>query len=251
MKTYRFETPNLQIAMFPCRSDNYGFLIHEPKSGQTAAIDTPDSDEILRQADALGWDVTHIWNTHHHFDHVGGNSAIKDARGVTIIGPKAEAAKITDIDHAVDEGDSVKLGDISATVWDTPAHTLGHIAYYFESEGVIFVGDTLFALGCGRLFEGTPKMMYDALQRFAALPEQTQVFCAHEYTLSNGAFALSVDGDNKALRDYMDNARALRAEDKPTVPTTIGKERAANPFMRARGAQELGAIRAAKDNFKG
>lgn len=249
MKTYRFETPNLSIAMFPCREDNYGFLIHEPKSGQTTAIDTPDGDEIMRQADALGWGLTHIWNTHHHFDHVGGNSAIKAARGVQIIGPKAEAAKITEIDVAVGEGEHVSLGDIQATVWDTPAHTLGHIAYHFAGQGVIFVGDTLFALGCGRLFEGTPKMMFDAMQRFSALPDETRVFCAHEYTLSNGGFALSVDGDNQALQDYMSRARDLREQGQPTVPTTIFAERSANPFMRASDASALGALRAAKDNF--
>lgn len=251
MQIYRHHTPNLEIAMFACRQDNYGFLVHEPISGQTATIDTPDEGNIMEAADQLGWSLTHIWNTHHHFDHVGGNSALKAARMTYIIGPEAERAKITEIDHGVSEGSSVSLGDIKAVVWDTPAHTLGHIAYHFEDEGVIFVGDTLFALGCGRLFEGTPQMMWDAMQRFSALDGDTRVFCAHEYTLSNGAFALSVDAGNPDLQDYMDKARALREDGQPTVPTTISAERAANPFMRAKSAHELGAIRAQKDNFKG
>ena len=251
MQIYRHNTPNLEIAMFACRQDNYGFLVHDPKSGQTTTIDTPDPDNIMAAADQLGWSLTHIWNTHHHFDHVGGNSAIKAARHTRIIGPEAERAKITEIDESVSEGMHVSLGDIKATVWDTPAHTLGHIAYHFEGEGVIFVGDTLFALGCGRLFEGTPQMMWDAMQRFAALGGDTRVFCAHEYTLSNGAFALSVDSANPDLHGYMTKARALREDSQPTVPTTIKAERAANPFMRAKTADELGTLRASKDNFKG
>ena len=249
MQIFRHHTPNLEIAMFACRQDNYGFLVHEPISGQTATIDTPDPDNIMEAADHLGWSLSHIWNTHHHFDHVGGNSALKAARKTYIIGPEAERAKITDIDQSVSEGQSVSLGDIKATVWDTPAHTLGHIAYHFEGEGVIFVGDTLFALGCGRLFEGTAQMMWDAMQRFSALDGDTRVFCAHEYTLSNGAFALSVDGDNPDLQDYMKTAKALRADGLPTVPTTIQAERGVNPFMRAANAKQLGALRRMKDSF--
>lgn len=240
---------SLLIKMFPCLSDNYGFLVHDTASGQTATIDTPDAGEIMRQADMAGWTLTHIWNTHHHFDHVGGNAAIKDALGVTIIGPKAERAKIPGIDIAVGEGDTVTLGDYVADVMDTPAHTLGHIAYHFASEHVIFVGDTLFALGCGRLFEGTPAQMFDALQRFAKLPADTKVYCAHEYTLSNAAFAVTVEPENQALLDYIETAKAKRERNEPTVPTTIGAEIAANPFMRAGSAERLGEIRAAKDAF--
>lgn len=240
---------NLQVKLFPCLSDNYGFLVHDPKSGQTTTIDSPDADEIMRQADLLGWPLTHIWNTHHHFDHVGGNLALKKARGVTIIGPKAEAARIPGLDIALGEGDIAQLGAHDAKIFDTPAHTLGHIAYYFASQNIIFVGDTLFALGCGRLFEGTPEMMWDAMEKFAALPPKTQVYCAHEYTLSNGKFALAIDGDNPDLLAYIKRAKALRDRDQPTVPTTIGAELKANPFMRAGSAARLGEIRTMKDNF--
>ena len=239
----------LHIKMFPCLSDNYGFLVHDDVSGQTATIDTPDADEIMRQADMAGWTLTHIWNTHHHWDHTGGNLAIKDALGVTIIGPKAEAARIPGIDLAVSEGDAVSLGKFSAVVIDTPAHTAGHIAFHFASEKAIFVGDTLFALGCGRLFEGTPAQMYAAMQKFKALPADTKVYCAHEYTLSNAAFAVTVEPDNSDLAHYIKTAKALRAKNQPTVPTTIGAEISANPFMRASSPERLGEIRAAKDNF--
>ncbi len=254
---------HLQIKQFPCLSDNYGFLVHDSQSGQTASIDSPDADEIMRQADLAGWELTHIWNTHHHFDHVGGNLAIKAARDVTIIGPKAEAARIPGLDIALGEGETAMLGAHKAQIFDTPAHTLGHIAYYFTEQNMIFVGDTLFALGCGRLFEGTPEMMWEAMQKFAKLPHDTKVYCAHEYTLSNGKFALSVDGENPELLAYMERAKALRDEGKPTVPTTIGAELKANPFMRADSAplraavnmpdepaaQVLGEIRRRKDNF--
>ena len=239
----------LLIKMFPCLSDNYGFLVHDPASGQTATIDTPDAGEIMRQADRAGWTLTHIWNTHHHFDHVGGNLALKEKLGVTIIGPKAEAAKIPGLDIAVGEGEQVRLGDYAADVFDTPAHTLGHIAYHFAGARIIFVGDTLFALGCGRLFEGTAAQMFDAMQRFSALPADTKVYCAHEYTLSNAAFAMTVEPDNPDLLAYVKSAKTKRAKNLPTVPTTIGAELAANPFMRARDAERLGEIRAAKDAF--
>lgn len=239
----------LLIKMFPCLSDNYGFLVHDSESGQTATIDTPDAGEIMRQAQMAGWTLTHIWNTHHHWDHTGGNAAIKDALGVSIIGPKAEAAKIPGIDMSVGEGDAVRLGKYEAKVFDTPAHTLGHIAYHFAGERVIFVGDTLFALGCGRLFEGSPAQMWAAMQRFAALPADTKVYCAHEYTLSNAAFAVTVEPDNPDLLDYIKTAKAKRDKNEPTVPTTIGAEIAANPFMRAGSAERLGEIRAAKDAF--
>jgi hydroxyacylglutathione hydrolase len=263
LKSNGLKNNGLKIKMFPCRQDNYGFLVHDPVSGQTASIDTPDPDVIMEQARAAGWKLTHIFNTHHHFDHVGGNKAIKDALGVTIIGPHAEADKIPHIDMAVGEGDFVTLGNHKAIVFDTPAHTLGHVAYHFADDAMIFVGDTLFALGCGKIAEGTPAMMWAAMQKFAALPDATQVYCAHEYTLSNARFALSVDGGNPALIDYIKRAKALRDMGEPTVPTTIGAEITANPFMRADtpalrksvgmmeadAADVLGEIRRRKDNF--
>lgn len=255
----------MEVKLFPCLTDNYGFLLHDPNSGQTATIDTPDADEIMRQADQAGWTLTHIFNTHHHLDHVGGNQKIKQQKGVTIIGPRAEAARIPGIDQAVGEGDIIKLGEHPIQIMDTPAHTAGHIAYYIRQQNIIFVGDTLFALGCGRLFEGTAAQMWAALEKFSALPGKTKVYCAHEYTLSNGRFAQTIEPKNPELQAYMARARTLRDQDRPTIPTTIAAERSANPFMRAHldtlalavdlpghsPAEILGEIRRRKDAFKG
>ncbi len=221
------------IHMFPCLKDNYGFLIHDPGSGETACIDTPDAPKILAEADSRGWKITQIWNTHWHPDHAGGNAAIKAATGCIIVGPKGEAAKIPTLDRQLVEGDTVKLGSASARVLDTPGHTAGHIVYHLPEHKLAFVGDTLFALGCGRLFEGTAQQMWTSLGKLRAMPDDTTIYCAHEYTAANAAFALSVDGENPALRAYSDEIAAKRAKDIPTVPTTIGKERRANPFLRA------------------
>lgn len=232
----------IDVRMFPCLKDNYGFLVHDSESGETAAVDTPDGDEILRQAQAAGWTITQIWNTHWHPDHTGGNEAIKAATGATVIGPKGEAGKIPGLDRAVGEGDTVPLGAASAEVLETGGHTLGHIAYHLADDGVAFVGDTLFALGCGRLFEGSPRQMWESLSKLRALPPETRVYCAHEYTQANAAFALTVESGNAALRDYADAVDAARARGEPTVPTTIAKERAANPFLRADEATLQAAI---------
>ncbi|MBI1339000.1 hydroxyacylglutathione hydrolase [bacterium] len=221
------------VHMFPCLQDNYGFLIHDPASGETATIDTPDAERILAEAASRGWKITQIWNTHWHPDHAGGNAAIKAATGCRITGPRGEADKIGTLDRLVGEGDEVALGGVVARVMDTPGHTAGHIVYALPEHKLAFVGDTLFALGCGRLFEGTPAQMWASLGKLRALPGDTKVYCAHEYTLSNLAFALSVDGRNPALHAYGDRVRALRERGQPTVPTTIADELAANPFMRA------------------
>tara|TARA_R110000868_G_scaffold277963_1_gene537747 strand:- start:4146 stop:4916 length:771 start_codon:yes stop_codon:yes gene_type:complete len=223
----------LRIRQFPCLSDNYGFLIHDPVSCETATIDTPDPERILAEAASAGWTLTQVWNTHHHFDHAGGNLAIKAATGARIIGPAGEAERIPGLDTAVGDGDSVWLGKIEAKVISTPGHTSGHIVYSLPSEKVAFVGDTLFALGCGRLFEGTPEQMWTSLSRLAALPEETRVYCAHEYTQSNARFAVTVDPDNADLEVYAMSVDAERARGEATVPTTIGAELAANPFLRA------------------
>ena len=240
---------SLKIEQIPCLNDNYGYLVHDEDSGLTASIDTPDGNTIAGRAATLGWKITHIFNTHHHFDHVGGNEFLKEKFGVSIIGPKADEERIPGIDQAVSDGETFKFGAHDVKVLHTPGHTKGHCAYYIDACQSIFVGDTLFALGCGRLFEGTPAQMFDSLAKIAALPETTAVYCAHEYTLSNGAFALSIDPDNADLQDYMREAQDLRKKGLPTVPTTIAREKLANPFVRASTPQELGEIRSAKDNF--
>ncbi len=221
------------IHQFPCLKDNYGFLLHDPASGETACIDTPDADEINRQLTAKGWRLTVIWNTHWHPDHTGGNAALKAQWGCTIAGPEGEAGRITGLDRACREGDEVALGSLRARVIEVPGHTAGHIAFHLPDARVAFVGDTLFALGCGRLFEGSPAQMWDSLSRLAALPEETRVYCAHEYTAANARFALSVDPGNAALLAYAQRVEELRRDGQPTVPTTIRAERAANPFLRA------------------
>ena len=241
----------LEIVRVPVLSDNYVWLVHETGSGETMAVDPAVAAPVLDAAAARGWRLTQIWNTHWHPDHTGGNAEIKAATGCTIIGPAAEAARIPTLDRAVAEGDRVQLGAAEAEVLEVPAHTAGHIAYHFSSEGAIFVGDTLFAMGCGRLFEGTPAQMFANMQRLAALPDDTQVYCAHEYTLANGRYALAAEPDNQAIAARMAKGEAMRARGEATVPTTIGLERATNPFMRARDVEELAARRAAKDGFRG
>ncbi len=221
------------IHQFPCLSDNYGFLLHDPDSGATVCIDTPDVDAINAALKARGWTLTAIWNTHHHFDHAGGNTALKAQWGCEIIAAQADAHRIEGIDRAVAEGDMVTLGAATAKVLETPGHTSGHIAYYFADAGCAFVGDTLFALGCGRLFEGSPAQMWDSLGKLMALPDETVIYCAHEYTAANAAFALSVDPDNAALVTRAQEIDALRKDGQPTVPTRLDLEKRTNPFLRA------------------
>ncbi len=222
----------LEIIQIPVMQDNYLYLIHDSASGDTAIVDPALEDPVVAELDKRGWRLTHILNTHHHWDHTGANLALKDRYGLTIIGPKAEADRIPGIDIQVDEGDSVMLGDHSADVYFVPGHTSGHIAYHFSGDTALFCGDTIFSLGCGRLFEGTPAQMWTSLQKLMALPDDTQLYCAHEYTAANGAFALSVEPNNRALTDRMDEVTALRADGKPTVPTTLAQEKATNPFLR-------------------
>jgi hydroxyacylglutathione hydrolase len=239
----------LEIARIPVLSDNYVWLAHEPASGETVAVDPALAEPVLEEAARRGWRIGQIWNTHWHPDHTGGNAAIKAATGCTITGPAAEAARIPTLDRTVKEGDQVALGALTATVMEVPAHTAGHIAYHVAEADTIFVGDTLFAMGCGRLFEGSAAQMHENLQRFAALPGETRVYCAHEYTLSNGRFAVTVEPDNLELRERMIRVETARAAGEPTVPTTIALERATNPFLRAASAEQLAERRAAKDAF--
>ena len=237
----------LQVVRIPVLSDNYVWLVHDAASGETVAVDPAVADPVLEAAAARGWRIDQIWNTHWHGDHTGGNAAIKAATGCIITGPAAEAERIGTLDRTVGEGDSVRIGDHVAQVMAVPAHTAGHIAYHLSYERIAFVGDTLFAMGCGRLFEGTAAQMFASLQRLAALPEDTRIYCAHEYTLSNGRFALTVEPDNAALAARVAAVEAARARGEATVPTSIGEERATNIFMRARDAEELAERRAAKD----
>ena len=223
----------LKVHQFPCRSDNYGFLAHDADQGLTACIDTPDDDAINAGLEEKGWRLTHILNTHHHGDHTGANLSLKERWGCTIVGAANDAERIPGIDVRVSDGDAYAFGSMNAKILEVPGHTTGHIAYYFASEDIAFVGDTLFALGCGRLFEGSPSMMWNSLQKLMALPDETIVYCAHEYTDNNIAFAVSVDPNNLALRTREAVVRAKRARGEPTVPSRLGEELAANPFLRA------------------
>jgi hydroxyacylglutathione hydrolase len=237
----------LEIVRIPVLSDNYVWLVHEPVSGETMVVDPAVAPPVLDKAEELGWKITQIWNTHWHPDHTGGNAEIKQATGCTITGPAAEAGRIPTLDVQVKGGDVVRLGDVTADVLDVPAHTAGHIAFHFAEDKAAFVGDTLFAMGCGRLFEGTAEQMFGNMRALEALGDDTAIYCAHEYTLSNGRFALTVEPDNTALVQRMAEVVALRDRGEPTVPTTIALEKATNPFMRATSVAELAARRAAKD----
>ena len=237
----------LEIVRVPVLSDNYVWLAHEAQSGETLVVDPAVAPPVLAAADARGWTITQIWNTHWHPDHVGGNAEIKAATGCVITGPANEAERIPTLDVHVRGGDVVQLGALRAKVIDVPAHTAGHIAYHFVTEQAAFVGDTLFAMGCGRLFEGTAAQMYDNMRKLEALGDDTAIYCAHEYTLSNARFAVTVEPDNADLVARLADVIAHRERGEATVPTTIALERATNPFMRAKSVEELAARRAAKD----
>ena len=241
----------LNIVRIPALSDNYIWLVHDPASGETIVVDPAEAAGVDRVLAERGWRLTAIWNTHWHPDHTGGNADLKAAWNVPVIAPAAEAARIPTADRLVREGDEVRLADHVARVMEVPAHTAGHIAYHFADDGVVFVGDTLFAMGCGRLFEGTAAQMFANMQRLGALPGETRVYCAHEYTQSNGRYALVAEPDNAAIRERMDAVDRARAAGEATVPTTIALEAATNPFLRAQSIEILAERRAAKDIFRG
>jgi hydroxyacylglutathione hydrolase len=240
----------LEIVPIPVLRDNYVWLMHDAESGETVAVDPSVAEPVLEAAAARGWRISQVWNTHWHPDHTGGNDAIRVASGCTITGP-AEAEKVSKMDRIVAGGDTARIGALEAELIDIPAHTAGHVCFHLPEAQVAFTGDTLFAMGCGRLFEGDARMMHDALQRLAALPPDTRVYCGHEYTLANGRFALTVEPDNAILAERVEDVAAMRERGEPTLPTTIALERATNPFMRAASVEELAERRAAKDNFGG
>jgi hydroxyacylglutathione hydrolase len=236
----------LEIVPVPVLRDNYVWLVHDKDSGETVAVDPSVAEPVLEAAAARGWTITQVWNTHWHPDHTGGNNAIRAATGCTITGP-AEAERVSKLDRIVAGGDRARIGAIEAELIDIPAHTAGHVCFHLPQAQVAFTGDTLFAMGCGRLFEGTAAQMHANMQRLAALPPETRIYCGHEYTLANGAFALSVEPDNEVLVQRVAEVREQRARGEVTLPTTIALERATNPFMRAASVEELAARRAAKD----
>jgi hydroxyacylglutathione hydrolase len=238
----------LEIVPVPVLSDNYVWLIHDEESDETAAVDPSVGPPVLDAAAARDWRITQVLNTHWHPDHTGGNQAIHDAAGAPVTGPD-EVRRVYQPDRIVAEGDSVSVGRWTAEVWDIPAHTGGHVAYYFKDAKAVFVGDTLFAMGCGRLFEGTAEQMHSNLQRLAALPADVRVYCGHEYTLANARFAVTVDPDNQALAGRLATVEAKRNRGEVTLPTTIGEERATNPFMRAGSVEEFARLRQQKDSF--
>lgn len=222
-----------EIELVHCRSDNYAVLLHDRATGTTVLVDAPDADLIGAALERNGWRLTDILVTHHHHDHVVGIPALKAASGAEVTGPAAEADRIPGIDRTVADGDRLEVGPFAVDVIATPGHTLGHVAFHLGAERLLFAGDTLFAMGCGRLFEGTAEQMWASLARLAALPPETRVYCGHEYTLSNARFALTVEPGNAALVERAEAVAALRTSGLPTVPTTIALERATNPFLRA------------------
>ena len=223
----------LEIVRIPVLNDNYVWLVREPQSGSVGVVDPAVAGPVLAEAAKRRWRITHILSTHHHGDHVGGNREIKEATGCTIVGPRRDRARIPGIDVEVDDGDRYRFGEAEADVFFVPGHTSGHIAYAFSEQKALFCGDTLFALGCGRLFEGTPQQMWTSLSRLRALPDDMKVYCAHEYTQSNARFALSVEADNDKLRKRSAAIDAARARGEATVPSLLGEEKATNPFLRA------------------
>jgi hydroxyacylglutathione hydrolase len=230
-----------EIRLFPCLSDNYGYLIHDPASKATASIDAPEATPIIKALQREGWTLTDILVTHHHADHVGGIAELKAKYNCRVVGPYDQAARIADVDTRVREGDTVDVGTLSARVLETPGHTLDHVAYVFDADHAVFCADTLFSVGCGRVFEGTYPMMWASLLKLRGLPDGTRVYCGHEYTAANVKFALTVDTDNAALKARAEQVARLRVANAPTIPTTIGEEKATNVFLRA----DDGAVAAA------
>jgi hydroxyacylglutathione hydrolase len=253
----------LDIRPVPCLRDNYAWLMRDTQSGATAILDPSEADPVFRALEKTGWRLTHILNTHHHMDHVGGNTALKEKTGAKVVGPRADRDRIPLIDEEVGEGDTWPFGSEHAKIFDIPGHTRGHIAFWFPKSSALFCGDTMFAMGCGRMFEGTPQQMWASLSKLKQLPPETRVYCGHEYTQANAKFALTVEPANKALQERSKEVNEKRARGEGTVPSTMGEELATNPFLRADKAELLASaglegkdpvaafaeIRRRKDNF--
>ena len=252
-----------ETRLFRCFNDNYGVLLHDPESGATAAIDAPEAGPIEAALKAAGWKLTDILVTHHHADHTGGILELKEKYKCRVVAPAAEAEKIPAVNLTVREGDKVLVGKLSGNVIETPGHTNGHISYWFHADKLAFVGDTLFAIGCGRVIEGTPGMMWRSLTKLRDLPDDTKIYCGHEYTAANIKFARTIEPDNPALAARETQAQKQIAQGEPTIPVTIGQEKLANPFLRAdvpevaagigmagkAAAQVFAEIRARKNKF--
>ena len=232
--------PNLETHLFPCLSDNYGVLIHDAENNVTASIDAPEASAVSEALTAKGWTLTHIFTTHYHADHTGGNMELKGMSGCTIVGPRAEAARVPGIDVHLGDGDAYEFGAFTARVFDTPGHTAGHITYWFPQASVAFAGDTLFTMGCGRVFEGDARTMWTSLSKIRALPPETVIYSGHEYTQANADFALTVEPGNAALQARAQEVREMRAKGEPTVPTTLARELETNVFLRP-GSPEIQA----------
>jgi hydroxyacylglutathione hydrolase len=241
----------LTVELVACLSDNYAYLLHDDVTGAVGIVDPSEAEPVRAALAKRGLRLTHIFNTHHHFDHTGGNLDLKAEFGARVIGPKADEERIPGIDDAIAHNGIISFGNHKAKVLDIPGHTKGHIAIWFEADNIVFTGDTLFAMGCGRMFEGTPPMMFTSLMILADLPAETKVYCGHEYTESNARFAVHIEPDNQAMAQRLVDVTAIRAQGLPTIPTTIGLERLTNPFLTAKSADDFGARRLAKDNFKG
>ena len=238
----------LQVVPVPAFSDNYIWLVHDPDSGETAVVDPGEAAPVLAEAERRGWAIGQVWNTHKHWDHVNGNPEVKAATGCTVSGPAK--GDIAGLDVPLGEGDEIRIGEHRGRVIAIPGHTLEHIALIFDDARIAFVGDTLFAMGCGRVFEGTPQQMHDSLQRIAALPGDTALYCGHEYTLSNARFAAHAEPGNAEIAQRLALVERMRAEGQVTLPTSVADELATNPFVRASDWQEFARLRADKDSFR-
>lgn len=223
----------LDVTLIPALSDNYVYLLRDTETGQTGVVDPAQAAPVQAALDERSWHLNLILNTHHHLDHTGGNVELKARHGALVCGPKADAGRIGALDRQLAEGDTIEIGNQEATVFEVPGHTAGHIAFWFAEAKALFCGDTLFALGCGRLFEGTPEQMWTSLRRLRDLPDDSMVYCGHEYTQSNARFAVHVDPNNGALADYRQWVDEQRSDGQPTIPTTLGREKRTNPFLRA------------------